>query len=157
MVSDVTSTPSTEQRRVRRGNFLLERTASSAEKFMCHGLNGSAVEAATTAHDELVSATTASADSPATVHHNENDNHASASPPLPAAAPKLANVSVADDELPGHAEEEAAVEITLIACSGCSRKFSQKALAKHENICKQVFGTKRKAFSASGQRAVSLH
>ena len=39
----VSSTPNTEQRRVRRGNFLLERTVSSAEKFMCHAVSGAAV------------------------------------------------------------------------------------------------------------------
>jgi hypothetical protein len=74
------------------------------------------------------------------------------SPPLPAASPKVGGAAAGAHEF-GQAEEET-VEITLVACSGCSRKFSEKALAKHENVCKQVFGTKRKAFSAADQRAV---
>ena len=145
----VTSTPNTEQRRVRRGNFLLERTASSAEKFMCHGLNGAAVEVAS--QDESPTPTTGG--SPATMDGRNGTAGPPSSPPLPAASPTVGGAAAGSYEF-DRAEEEA-VEITLVACSGCSRNFSEQALAKHVNVCKQVFGTKRKVFSAADQRAVS--
>ena len=138
---------------MRRGNFLLERTASSAEKFMCHGLNGAEVVVeATSSQDENVGMAIADDGSPAPMGDG-NDSAPPSSPPLPAASPKLGGLSTETNEF-SRAEEEA-VELTLYACSGCSRKFSEKALAKHENVCKKVFGTKRKAFSATDQRAVS--
>ena len=40
----------------------------------------------------------------------------------------------------------------LIKCSTCDRKFNEKALVRHENICVKVFKEKRKAFDMKEQR-----
>ena len=146
----VTATPSTAQRRARRGNFLLERTASSAEKFMCHGINGAGVEAAAASAAAIdVPIETAATSSPPLAPVQSG----SSSPPLPAASPMAASIGSGLYEFPMDGAEEA-VEITLVACACCSRKFSEQNIAKHEKNCKKQT-TKRKAFSAADQRAVS--
>lgn len=41
-------------------------------------------------------------------------------------------------------------------CSeGCGRKFNPDSIAKHENVCRQVFQKKRKEFNAQDQRLVA--
>jgi hypothetical protein len=44
----------------------------------------------------------------------------------------------------------------LVECSeGCGRKFNPDSIAKHENVCRQVFQKKRKEFNAQDQRLVA--
>lgn len=43
----------------------------------------------------------------------------------------------------------------LEECRECGRKFNEKALAKHEKICKRVFSQKRKVFNSAKQRIIS--
>ena len=40
----------------------------------------------------------------------------------------------------------------LYPCRQCDRKFNEKALEKHQNVCKIVFGTKRSEFDSQHQR-----
>lgn len=47
------------------------------------------------------------------------------------------------------------VDQHLEECKECGRKFNEKALAKHEKICKKVFSQKRKVFNSAKQRIVS--
>ena len=80
-----------------------------------------------------------------------------ASPPLPAASPAAGSMppaGVYPDEFPEEGYE--AVVMVLVACEGCARKFSEKALEKHGRVCKKVFGSKRKAFSAAELRAAAI-
>lgn len=43
----------------------------------------------------------------------------------------------------------------LHECKDCGRKFNEKTIARHEKICKKVFGQKRKVFNSAKQRIVS--
>lgn len=51
--------------------------------------------------------------------------------------------------------EPMVVPQNLEECRECGRKFNEKALAKHEKICKKVFSQKRKVFNSAKQRIVS--
>ena len=53
------------------------------------------------------------------------------------------------DDMP---TEQASVPVQLFQCHDCGRKFNEKALARHKNICKKVFMQKRKKFDAAQAR-----
>lgn len=40
----------------------------------------------------------------------------------------------------------------MIPCDLCGRSFNQKALVRHQKICKKVFGEKRKEFNSAANR-----
>ena len=51
-------------------------------------------------------------------------------------------------------KKEEAMNENLVQCSkGCGRMFNHEAIAKHENVCKKVFQSKRKAFNSAAHRA----
>lgn len=73
------------------------------------------------------------------------------SPPLPAAGNYA--IPVTEAALGGQLmDEEELPSGPLIACDLCSRKFNEKAHAKHVLVCKKVFCDKRKAFNVVEQR-----
>ena len=48
-------------------------------------------------------------------------------------------------------------EMKLILCQeGCGRRFNEKALVKHEKVCKKVFQEKREVFDSAGTRVIEL-
>ena len=61
-------------------------------------------------------------------------------------------------DMPGSqqlAHQPMVVQQDLRECKDCGRAFNEKAIDKHEKICKRVFGQKRKVFNSAKQRIVS--